>query len=429
MSLKRELSLFGAVMMGLGSIIGTGVFVSISIAADITGPSVILAIVLAACVACCNALSTAQLAAHHAVSGGTYEYGYRYLNPTLGFVAGWMFLCAKSASAATAALGFSGYLLYSITGAVSRTYLVGIAAVTVCVLTGVVLAGIRRSHYVNTVIVVLTLCALLSFVIGGTSLAFQHGTTYLFPFFKAQQGSPFYHLLEATALMFVAYTGYGRIATLGEEVKDPYRTIPKAISVTLTVSALVYISVGLISILSVDPSVLSEITTGHVAALEVISRQFSFPYVHWIVSIGATMAMLGVLLNLILGLSRTLFAMGRRGDMPAVVTRLTLSQTTPYISVLSVGSIILGLTLLGNIKTAWSFSAFTVLIYYSITNLAALQLSKEERLYPRILVWFGLVSCLFLAFWVEKTIWMIGIGLICVGVMWHKLQQKVRKSC
>ncbi len=110
--LKRDLGLIGATMMGLGSIVGTGVFVSIGVAAGVTGPSVVLAIVLAALVATCNALSSAQLAASHPVSGGTHEYGYRYLHPALGFTAGWMFLCAKIASAATAALGFAGYLLH-----------------------------------------------------------------------------------------------------------------------------------------------------------------------------------------------------------------------------------------------------------------------------------------------------------------------------
>src|SRR5690606_38420555 len=109
--LKRELGLGGATMLGLGSMVGTGVFVSIGIAAGVAGPAVILAIAMAAAVATCNALSSAQLAASHAVSGGTYEYGYRYLNPALGFTAGWMFLCAKTASTATAALDFGGYLL------------------------------------------------------------------------------------------------------------------------------------------------------------------------------------------------------------------------------------------------------------------------------------------------------------------------------
>jgi APA family basic amino acid/polyamine antiporter len=144
MSLKREIGIFGASMMGLGSIIGTGVFVSIGIASSIAGPAVVIAIAIAAAVAACNALSSAQLAANHPVSGGTYEYGYRYLHPTLGFTAGWMFLCAKAASAATAALGVAGYLLNATQ--MQPDWLVAIAVCTVAALTCIVLAGIRLSN-------------------------------------------------------------------------------------------------------------------------------------------------------------------------------------------------------------------------------------------------------------------------------------------
>ena len=145
-------------MMGLGSMVGTGVFVSIGIAAGVAGPPVILAIVIAACVATCNALSSAQLAASHAVSGGTYEYGYRYLGPSLGFTAGWMFLCAKTASAATAALGFSAYLLRLVSGDLRLMPLLAIGAVVLFTL--LVLGGIRRSSWMNTAIVSVTLLAL-----------------------------------------------------------------------------------------------------------------------------------------------------------------------------------------------------------------------------------------------------------------------------
>ncbi len=157
--LKRELGVPGAILMGLGSIVGTGVFVSLAIAAGIAGPAVILAVAIAALVAICNGLSSAQLAANHAVSGGTYEYGYRYLNPWLGFIAGWLFLLAKSASAATAALGFAGYLLNAL-GLSRQEWLVPLALGTVLVLTLVVLSGIQRSNQVNIAIVSITLLSL-----------------------------------------------------------------------------------------------------------------------------------------------------------------------------------------------------------------------------------------------------------------------------
>lgn len=425
--LKRDLGLFGAMMMGLGSIIGTGVFVSIGVAAGITGPSVILAIAIAAVVALCNALSSAQLAANHAVSGGTYEYGYKYLNPAFGFTAGWMFLCAKTASAATAALGFAGYLIHSIQGETGPALLIGIAVITTAVLTLTVLTGIRQSNRVNIMIVSLTIISLLAFVLVGLPSAREMAGTNLKPFFMAGEegGSAWGNLLYATALMFVAYTGYGRIATLGEEVKEPRITIPRAIGLTLIVSALLYMAVGLVAIMAAGVPVLSEATRSDAAPLDIVSRQFVLPQVHWFVAAGAMTAMLGVLLNLILGLSRVLLAMGRRGDMPVVLTRLNKARTTPYIAVPVVGIAIAGLALTGNIKLAWSFSAFTVLIYYAITNLAALRLKKEERLFSPLFAWGGLASCLFLAFWVDRRIWLAGIGLIAAGYLWHRIIQNI----
>jgi APA family basic amino acid/polyamine antiporter len=430
--LKRELGLFGAVMMGLGSIVGTGVFVGIGVAAGVAGPAVILAIGLAALIALCNALSSAQLAANHPVSGGTYEYGYIHLHPILGFSAGWMFLCAKSASAATAALGFAGYLLYTLGG--DGRLMIPIAVGAAGVLTVVVLSGIRRSNVTNIVIVSIALAALVGFVLAGIPSAAHSGGSHFIPFFgKSDSGGalgPTRNLLYATALMFVAYTGYGRIATLGEEVRDPARTIPRAIIVTLAITAALYIAVGAVAIGAAGAGALGEATQGRAAPLEVVSRLFEIPSVHWLVAAGAMAAMLGVLLNLILGLSRVLLAMGRRGDMPPAVARLNSAGTTPWVAVVIVGIIIAGLALIGSVKTTWSFSAFTVLIYYALTNLCALRLRPTQRLYPRFFAWCGLAGCLFLAFWVERRIWVAGIALLGVGLVWHLTARgiKVREA-
>jgi len=432
-SLRRELGTYGAMMMGLGSIVGTGVFVSIGVAAGVAGPAVVLAIGIAALVAMCNAFSSAQLAANHPVSGGTYEYGYTYLHPTLGFTAGWMFLCAKSASAATAALGFSGYLLHSFNGGDQR-WLVPVALATSVVLTLIVLSGIRRSNLTNIVIVSVTLMALAAFVLAGLPMLMRNGGSQLTPFFEpgepgeAGGAGGVQGLFYATALMFVAYTGYGRIATLGEEVREPRRTIPKAIVLTLVVSAALYIAVGVVAIAAVGAGPLSEATEGTAAPLEIVARQFNVPGVHWLVAIGAMTAMLGVLLNLILGLSRVVLAMGRRSDLPDATARLSASGTTPYVAVIVVGVIITGLATIGSVKTTWAFSAFTVLIYYAITNLAALRLKKEDRLYSPLFAWGGLVGCLFLAFWVNWQIWLTGLGLIALGLAWHALRRRRHSS-
>ncbi|MEP0880540.1 APC family permease [Trichocoleus sp. ST-U3] len=420
--LQRELGVLGATMMGLGSIVGTGVFVSIGIAAGIAGPAVILAIAIGAVVATCNGLNSAQLAANHAVSGGSYEYGYKYLNPSLGFTAGWMFLLAKTASAATAALGFAGYLLNA-TGLYGRGFLIPTALAAAILMTLIVLSGIRRSNRANIAIVSVSLLSLIFFVLICLPRATEVGTENLTPFFK---GSPA-TVLQASALMFVAYTGYGRIATLGEEAREPRKTIPIAMIVSLGVTMLLYMAVATVGIGAVGTEILGKATQAQAAPLEVAVRSVAGSRGAAILSIGAIAAMLGVLLNLILGLSRVLLAMGRRRDMPRILARLNRQGTTPDLAVVVVGIAIALLVLLGNVKTTWSFSAFNVLIYYAITNLAALKMPDSERLYPKWIAWAGLGSCLFLAFWVEPQIWQMGLGLIVAGLIWHQVRQRVRE--
>jgi basic amino acid/polyamine antiporter, APA family len=435
--LKRQVGLWGAVFMGLGAMIGTGVFVSIGIAAGIAGPAVILAIALAAVVATCNGLSSAQLAAAHPVSGGTYEYGYKYLTPQLGFTAGWMFLIAKSASATTAALGAAGYLSHSL--GLTSAWVRPIALVIVVFFAILVLRGINRSNQANVVIVSVTLFAIGVFLLVG--LPKVSGDVMVSekfsPFFlaKANGGPDFGGLFHATALMFVAYTGYGRIATLGEEVKRPEKTIPRAVIVTMIVTAAMYLGVAVVLVglfdshTVVDPPDFYALYSGDrtlpfgsaplVGAARILEGGVMPVLMPGLMAIGAITAMLGVLLNLILGLSRVLLAMGRRRDMPGVFGRVNEARATPDASVVGVSVIVLAFTMIGDIKLAWSFSAFTVLVYYSITNLAALRMPAELRLYPRWISILGLVACVFLAFQVDARTWQIGLGLIAVGLGWH----------
>jgi len=280
----------------------------------------------------------------------------------------------------------------------------------------------------NIAIVSVTLLTLLFFVVVGLPLISR---AHLTPFFPsvAGHGSPLSHLFHASALMFVAYTGYGRIATLGEEVHEPHRTIPRAIVFTLLVTMILYVAVAVTGVGTVGAAVLSGAAHGAQAApLAAAARFFSVPFAPQILAIGAITAMLGVLLNLILGLSRVLLAMGRRRDMPSIFAQLNQAQTTPVWSVLMMGAVIAGLVLIGNIKTTWTFSAFTVLIYYALTNLSALRLSQKERLFPAWISVLGLVFCLFLAFWVDTQTWIIGLVLLAAGLAWHTIAQWRRKS-
>ena len=421
-SLRRVVGLWGAIGMGLGSILGAGVFVSIGLAADITGSSVVLAVALAAIVATANGLSSAQLAAAHPVSGGTYEYGHRFIHPLAGFSAGWLFLVAKSASAATAALGCAGYALHFFGVAQTTSLRVCVALGLAGVLTLLVARGLKRSHQVNVAIVSCTLIALVSFVVCGwlsvtPEQVSSHFEVEAWPaLIDAPSG-----LLEATALMFVAYTGYGRIATLGEEVRDPAVTIPRAMIATLVVAMLIYISVSATAVALVGAARLAEATHAAGAPLEMIARLTATPYLSVLVALGAVSAMAGVLLNLLLGLSRVLLAMARRHEMPTPLAHIDSETQSPTRAVWVMGLIVMGLTLLGDVKVTWSLSAFNVLVYYGLTNLAALRLPEEARRFPAWVSWLGLVSCFGLTFFVHKEIALIGLAILGLGLTWRAL--------
>ena len=382
-------------MLGLGSIIGTGVFISLGIGASIAGPMILPAIGLAGLVALCNGLSSAQLAANHPVSGGTYEYGHRWLNPSLGFVAGWMFLCAKSASAATAALGFALYL--------NPENSLPIALAIVWVITAITLLGIQRTNTINTLIVGAVLLSLIAFVVFGAPAISANPQNWQ----SALDGENLKNLLPATALMFVAFTGYGRIATLGEEVTEPRRTIPRAIIATLVTTTVIYIVVTWVALANAG---------NQFSSLALIAQTFSGPSLVKVLTAGAIIAMASVLLNLVLGLSRVVLAMGRRCDLPKTTTRITDSTKVPAVATIVVGSLITGLVYVGDMKLTWSFSAFTVLVYYALTNLCAIRLKIEERLYPSWVSYIGLFACLCLAVFVEWRIILAGLSLIALGL-------------
>jgi APA family basic amino acid/polyamine antiporter len=418
--LARVVGVPGAVLMGLGSIVGTGIFVSVGVAAGVAGPAVVVAVALAAVLATLNGLSSAQLAATHPVSGGTYEYGYEFLTPALGFTAGWMFLCAKSASAATAALGFAGYALAAF-GVPDPRARVALGVAVVAVVTAVLVGGMRRSNRANAAIVSCTLLALFAFVLAGLPTAIERGEARLEGIVRGARAP---ELLHATALMFVAYTGYARIATLGEEIRDPARSIPRAIVWTLLATTALYVAVVAVAVATVGADALAGATEQAAAPLEIVAREFPVPQVSRLVAIGAVTAMGGVLLNLLLGLSRVLLAMGRRGDMPAALARVEESGASPRNAVVVTGIGVAGLTLIGSVETTWSFSAFTVLVYYALTNLAALRLPAGRRRYPRAVPALGLAGCLGLAFWVEPRIWIAGLALIALGLAWHDLAKR-----
>lgn len=405
--LLRSTSLAGAIVLGLGSIIGTGAFVSLGFGYALAGDMLLTAILLAAFVALCNGLSSAQLAAVHPVSGGTYEYGYQFLNHDLGFIAGWFFICAKSASAAAAALASAWLLNHYLNW--PEPAVVGLAVALLLAITALVLGGLKRSNQVNAVLVTLAILSLILFVVWSlqqpqtvlSSLAHQNSNA----------NATGRDVLAAAALLFVAYTGYGRIATMGEEVRDPRHTIPRAIAATMLVVTALYCAVG-IAIVHLAPTAVGDDF--------ILTQLIPAGWVHNLVFIGAILAMLGVALNLVLGVSRVVLAMARRRDLPLGWAKLNLGNTSAPAATLVTAAIMIVIALFGGIKLAWTFSAFTVLIYYSITNLAALQVTTEQRFIAKFWSVLGLVGCLSLAFMIDFQVISVGVLLLIIGFIWHR---------
>lgn len=396
--------------------VGTGVFVSVGIAAGVAGPMVVAATLIAALLATANGLASAQLAAAHPVSGGTYEYGHLWLNPTLGFSAGWMFMAAKSASAATAALGLSGYLLDLLRIGGTGLLPVAVAVGGVLVITAFVAGGIRRSNLGNGVVVAVALAGLLLLVGLSLPTVVAEGSGRFAPVLPGD-GAGVAALLHGSALMFVAFTGYGRIATLGEEVRDPRRVIPRAIVITMVVVSLLYLGVAVAGVGVLGAPAFGAAAAETAAPLDAVAGALGLPWLRTVLAVSAVAAMAGVLLNLVLGLSRVLLAMARRQDAPGFLARVDGARGSPVASVWACGFLIAAIALVGDVRVTWSFSAFTVLVYYAITNLAALRLPAEHLLFPRWIPGAGLLGCLGLAFWVEQQVWRVGLGVLAAGLL------------
>ena len=399
-ALRRDLGLVGAVGIGLGAVMGAGIFVVTGVAAGVAGPAFLVGLALAGVAAALNGLSSAQLAANFPQSGGTYEFGRRMIHPAAGFAAGWMFLASKLAAAGTVAIGFGHYAAAMVPGAEPVPVAIG----AVVLLTFANLLGVKRAGALNLAIVFLTLAALGCFVAGGWT---EVKTENFRPF--APHG--WRGVAESCALLFFAYTGYARIATLGEEVRDPAKTIPRAIILTIALSFAVYLSVGFVAAGAVG----AESRAAGRAPLEAAAESFGKPWIAPFLAFGAATAMLGVLLSQILGISRMMLAMARQGDLPRFLDHIEETRGVPSSGVILTGALAAFLAAVGTLEAVIAAAAFTILIYYALTNLAALRLSAVQRLYPRWIAWAGLATCLAMAAALPLQTVLAGTALLAAG--------------
>ncbi|MFC5061889.1 APC family permease [Actinomycetospora atypica] len=394
-SLERRLGLGDAVVIGLGSMLGAGVFAAFGPAAAVAGSGLLIALALAAVVAYANATSSARLAAVYPESGGTYVYGRRRLGDPWGFLAGWGFVVGKTASCAAMALTLGAYAWPEH----ART----VAAAAVVVLVVVNLLGVSKTAGVTRVLVVLVFLALAAVVAGAVTTP-DAGADRLVDWFP--QGP--LGVLQAAGLLFFAFAGYARIATLGEEVRDPARTIPRAIPLALGIVVVVYAVVGATALAAVGPAALAASPTPLATAaggpLAVVVR------------VGGAVAAAGVLLSLLAGVARTTLAMARDRELPHVLAAIHPRSRVPHRAEIVVGVVVLVLVTTTDVRAVIGFSSFAVLVYYAIANASALTLREAGRRSTAIAV-TGLVGCVVLAATLPPVSLLAGLGVLLVGLL------------
>ncbi|MGW1063052.1 APC family permease [Streptomyces aureus] len=394
--LRRTLGLGDAVVIGLGSMIGAGVFAALGPAARAAGSGLLAGLAVAAVVAYCNATSSARLAALYPASGGTYVYGRERLGAFWGYQAGWSFIVGKTASCAAMALTVGTYVWPS------HAHAVAVAAVVV--LTAVNYGGVQKSAWVTRVIVAVVLAVLASVVVGCLGSDAADAGRLGVGLSSGVSG-----VLQAAGLLFFAFAGYARIATLGEEVRDPARTIPRAIPLALGIALTVYAAVAVAVLSVLGPTGLGLAP----APLADAVRAAGLPGLVPVVRAGAAVAALGSLLALILGVSRTTLAMARDRHLPGALAVVHPRFQVPHRAELAVGAVVAVLAATVDVRGAIGFSSFGVLAYYAIANASAWTLSPVPA--SRIVPVLGLLGCVTLAFALPAVSVIVGAAVLAVG--------------
>lgn len=397
-ALRRRLGVSDAVVIGLGSMVGAGIFAALGPAAGAAGSGLLLALGLAAVVAYCNATSSARLAALYPQSGGTYVYGRERLGGFWGHLAGWAFVVGKTASCAAMALTVGAYLWPG------QTHAVAVAAVVA--LTAVNYAGVQKSALLTRAVVAVVLAVLSAVIV--TTLASAHADTARLGIGPdATVGG----VLQAAGLLFFAFAGYARIATLGEEVRDPARTIPRAIPIALGITLTVYLLVAVAALSVLGPDGLADATAPLSDAVRTAGADRLVP----VVRVGGAVAALGSLLALILGVSRTTLAMARDRHLPHALSAVHPRFGVPHRAELTVGAVVAVLAATTDVRGTIGFSSFGVLAYYAIANASAWTLSQEEGRPNRLIPATGLAGCTALAFALPLSTVVSGTAVLILG--------------
>lgn len=400
--LERRLGTGDAVLIGLGSMIGAGVFAAFGPAARAAGTGLLIGLVLAAVIAYCNAVASAQLAAAYPTSGGTYVYGRERLGDWWGFAAGWGFVAGKTASCAAMALTFASY---AVPGPWWAQRIIAVAGVLA--LAALNYRGVTKTVLLTRVLVGTSLTALAVLVIG--IAVGGHATT---AHLDGWTTGGVYGVLQAAGLLFFAFAGYARIATMGEEVRDPRRVIPRAIPIALLITVAVYLVVGVAALLAAGPHGLAAASAPLTAAVEAAGSPALAP----VVRVGGALAALGALLALLTGIGRTGLAMARNRDLPGWLAAVHPRHKVPHHAEIALAVVVSVLAATVDLRGVIGFSSFGVLVYYAIANASALTQPASDRRRPRGLNVLGLVGCLVLVATLPWQSVLAGVAMFALGL-------------
>ncbi|MFG3691726.1 APC family permease [Micromonospora sp. NPDC047740] len=407
-TLARRLGTSDAVVIGLGSMIGAGVFAAFAPAAEAAGSGLLIGLALAAVVAYCNGTSSAQLAAVYPTSGGTYIYGRERLGDWWGFLAGWGFVVGKTASCAAIALTFAEY-------AAPDGWQRPVALAAVIGLAAVNYRGVTRTARLTRVLVTIVLAVLglaVALNVAGGVDTWSHLSSWAGP------SGGWYGILQSGGLLFFAFAGYARIATMGEEVRDPRRTIPRAIVLALAITMAIYLTVALSLLLVLGPDRLAQSAAPLATAVQAAGWSWASP----IVRIGAAAAALGSLLALIAGVGRTSLAMARERDLPSWLAAVHPRFRVPHHAEIALAAAVGVLVLMTDLRNVIGFSSFGVLTYYLIANISAFTQPPEQRRFPRPLQLLGALGCVILVAALPITAVLAGLAVFAVGLLYRGLR-------
>jgi len=420
--LNRAVGLLDLTALGIGAIIGTGIFVILGEAIGDAGPAIILSFIAAGVTCAFSALSYAELASSIPVSGSAYTYGYATMGELLAWIIGWDLILEYGVSVAAVAVGWGQYfneLLDTLFGLSLPDALASPpgdggsfnlpAVFIVLLITGLLIVGVRESARANAVMVVIKVAIVILFII----LAFTgFSSDNLKPFNPEGFGG----VWTAASVIFFAYIGFDAISTSGEEVKRPSRDLPIAIITSLAVCTLLYILVSTAAVGALPYTKLD----GQEAPLAYVLDTLGFSWGATVISFGALIAITSVVLTILYGQTRIMFAMCRDGLLPRSFAKISEKRRTPVRITATFGILIAALAAFVPLEEIAKLVNIGTLFAFVITNIGVIVLRRTrpdlERgfrvpfvpLFPLI----GAILALFLMKYLERDTWIrFGIWL------------------